>query len=185
MYISCNYWTWQSYCNNKRVKVQTIYHYENFILDYNSLPGFHPGNCNSGVIKTQVVERHLHVIFYVVFSTELSFIFTTLVAYIHLLHFVQSQSRAISTKRHGGANLNKKLTLTVTYTYLCLLLFTLPQVAKQVIVFGWEKRMIVNLERRMIVTLEYWSNVLSFSNCYTNACIILYINRQNHEWKKE
>ena len=34
---------------------------------------------------------------------------------------------------------------------------------------------------RMIVNLEYWGNVLSFSNCFTNACVILYINRKNNK----
>ena len=132
-------------------------------------------------LRYESFKRHSHIIVYLQLLTELSFIFITLVAYIHLFHFVRSQSSVIATKRHGGADLNKKLTLTVTYTYLCLLLFTLPQVAKQVIVLRWEKRMMGNLRKRMIVNLEYWGNVLSYSNCYANACIILYINHKNHE----
>ena len=70
-------------------------------------------------LRHESLKRHSHVIFYIVFSTELSFISITLVAYIHLSHFVRSKSRMIATKRHGGVDLNKKLTLTVTYTYLC------------------------------------------------------------------
>ena len=116
-------------------------------------------------LKHDLFKRHLHVIVYVVLLTELLFIFINLVPYINLFHFVRSNSRTTATKRHGGADLNKKLTLTVTYTYLCLLLFTLPQVAKQVIVFGWEKRVIVNLEKRMMVNLEYWGYVLSHLLC--------------------
>ena len=127
------------------------------------------------------LKPHSLVIFYITLSTELSFIFITLVAYIHLFHFAQSKSRAIATKRQERADLNKKLTLTVTYTYLCLLLFTLPQVGTQVIAFAWEERMIVNLEKWMIVNLEYWCSVLPYSNCYANACIILYMNHINHE----
>ena len=146
--------------------------------------GFNLGKCNSGVIKTWSFKWHLHVIFYVVFSTELSFIFITFTAYIHLFHFVQPKSKAIATKRYGWDDLNKKLTLTVTYIYLCLLLFTLPQIVMQIIVFIWEKRMIVDLRKRMTVNLEYWNNVLSSSNCYANAYVILFIIHKNHEWKK-
>ena len=101
-------------------------------------------------LKHDLFKQHLHVIVYVVLLTELLFIFITLLGYMYLFHFVQSRSRTVASKRHGGADLNKKLTLTVAYTYLCLLLFTLPQVAKQVTVFRWEKRIIVNLEKRMM-----------------------------------
>ena len=103
--------------------------------------------------KHDLFKQHLHVIIYVVYLTELLFIFITLVAYMYLFHFVQSKSGTIASRRHGGADLNKKLTLIVAYTYLCLLLFTLPQVAKQVIVFGWERRIIVNQENRMMDSL--------------------------------
>ena len=130
----------------KKENLQTLYHYESFnwiiticlvlILVIVILVS----------LRHEPLKRHPHAIVYIVLSTELSFIFIILVSYIHLFHFVRSKSRAIATKRHGGADLNKKSTLTVTYSYLCLLLFTLPQVVKQVIVFGWEKRMIVNLE---------------------------------------
>ena len=104
-------------------------------------------------LKHDLFKQHLHVIVYVALLTELVFIFITLVAYMYLFHFVQSKSGTIASKRHGGADLNKKLALTVAYTYLCLLLFTLPQIVKQIIVFGWEKRIIVNLEKRMMVSL--------------------------------
>ena len=33
-------------------------------------------------------------------------------------------------------------------------------------------------------SMFYVRNVLSYSNCYANACIIRYTNRKNHEWKK-
>ena len=110
---------------------------------------------------------------------ELSFIFITILAYVYLFQSVQSMFRAITNERHGGADSNKRLTLAVTCTYICLLLFTIPQVAKQVIQFSG-----VIKDLKMIMYLEYWGNGPTYSNCYANAVIILYINHENHKRSK-
>ena len=117
-------------------------------------------------------KRYSQVIVFILLLTELSFIFITIVAYIYLYHYVRSKSRAIANKRHGGADLSKKLTLTIICTYLCLLVFTLPQLAKQVIHFTGSIS-----DERIHVNLEYWCTILPHSNSYANALTILYINR--------
>ena len=121
-------------------------------------------------------KRYSQVIVFILLLTELSFIFITIVAYIYLYHYVRSKSRAIANKRHGGADLSKKLTLTTICTYLCLLVFTLPLLAKQVIHFTGPIS-----DGRINVNLEYWCTILPHSNSYANALLILYINRQNHK----
>ena len=128
------------------------------------------------IMRYELFKRYSQAVAFIVLFTELLFIFIIILAYIYLFYFARSKSREMTNKRHGGTDLNKRLTLTVTYTYLCLLLFTIPQVAKQVIQFTGVIR-----DLRTNMHLEYWGNILSYSNCYTNALIILYINRKKHK----
>ena len=128
------------------------------------------------IMRYELFKRYSQAVAFIVLFTELLFIFIIILAYIYLFYFARSKSREMTNKRHGGTDLNKRLTLTVTYTYLCLLLFTIPQVPKQVIQFTGVIR-----DLRTNMHLEYWGNILSYSNCYTNAFIILYINRKKHK----
>ena len=128
------------------------------------------------IMRYELFKRYSQAVAFIVLFTELLFIFIIILAYIYLFYFARSKSREMTNKRHGGTDLNKRLTPTVTYTYLCLLLFTIPQVAKQVIQFTGVIR-----DLRTNMHLEYWGNILSYSNCYTNAFIILYINRKKHK----
>ena len=52
-----------------------------------------------------------------------------------------------------------------------LLLFTIQQVAKQIMQFSGAKG-----DQRMSINLVYWGRILPYSNCYTNAFIIICIN---------
>ena len=128
------------------------------------------------ITRHMLFKQHSNKIFYLIPLTELSFIFITIVAYIYLFHYVRSKSRMVAKKRHGGADLNKKLTLTVTCTFLCLLLFTLPQFVKLIIIFSGKVG-----DERMEMNLEYWGTILPYSNSYANALVILYNKRQNYE----
>ena len=136
------------------------------------------------VITLFIIEikfiRNSYVISHIVASTELCFIFITIMAHVYLFRFVSSKSRKIANKRHGGINFDKKLTMTITYIYLCLLVFTLPH-------FVW---MIIGKlgqlpNGRIQINLEYWTAMLIFSNSYANAFIILQRSRGNHKVTRE
>ena len=116
-----------------------------------------------------------HVLFYIVLSVELCFIFITIIAYVYLFHFVRSKSRVIENKKHGELNFNKTLIMTITYTYICLLLFTLPHFVGFLIHF-----FIRTPDHIMLKNLQYWITILPYSNSYANAIIILYRGRGNH-----
>ena len=88
------------------------------------------------IMGYKLFKGNAPVNFFTVMFMELLFIFITIVAYIYLFYFVRSKLRVIKYKRHGSADSIKRLTLTVTYTYICLLFFTIPVVAKQVIRFS-------------------------------------------------
>ena len=81
----------------------------------------------------------------------------------------------IVKRRHGGADIDKKLMMTVTYTYLCLLLFSFPHFIGVVIRSSWA----IN-DPKVERNVQYWGNILAFSNSYANAFIILYNNRDKN-----
>ena len=136
------------------------------------------------VITLCIMERKSkpksRVMFYIVLSGELCFIFTTIIACVYLFHFVQSKSGVIENKKHGGINFNKKLMITITYTYMCVLLFTLPHFVGLVIHFFIRTR-----DQKMLKYLQYWITILPYSNSYANAIIILYRSRGNQTTMRE
>ena len=180
MDISSDYCTWQSFFCPKRTNLEKLYYYESFIQSYHNSSAFRFGNCNSTCNETQLIQRLLTSNCFLILLAELSFVSIPIVAYIYLFHYVWSELRVTANKRHDRADLNKKLALTVTCTYLYLLVFTSPQLAKQVIHFRGPVS-----DKRMKVDLEYWCNILPHSNCYANTLIILYINRQNYTWNNK
>ena len=64
------------------------------------------------------LKQNSHVMFYIVVSAELCFIFITIMAHVYLFHYVQSKSWKLANKRHGEINFDKKLMMTITYTYV-------------------------------------------------------------------
>ena len=63
VYLPCSFsWTSSNYCtcqnlyHNKRVNLQTIHHYENFILDNKTSLAFHFGNSNYIHNEIQVIQ---------------------------------------------------------------------------------------------------------------------------------
>lgn len=79
----------------------------------------------------------------------------------------------IVKRRHGGAHIDKKLMMTVTY--ICLLLFSFPHFIGVVIRFNWTTNN-PKVERNV----QYWGNILAFSNSYANAFMILYNSRDKN-----
>ena len=126
------------------------------------------------------LKRNSHVMFYIVVSAELCFIFITITANVYLFHFVRSKSRKIAKKRHGGINFNKNLIITITYICLCLLLFTSPHFLGLFISISIQLP-----NERIYVNLKYWTAMLLFSNSYANAFIILYRSRGNYKVTRE
>lgn len=84
-------------------------------------------------VRYQLFKRYSQVIVCILIFMELSFIFITIAAYASLFCFIRSKSRVMKTIRHGGTDLNKRYMMSLTCAYLCWLLFTIPQVANQVI----------------------------------------------------
>ena len=120
--------------------------------------------------------RNSHMTCYIILLFEFCLIFITIMVYAYLFHFVRSKSRVIENKRHCGTNFNKKLMITITYTYICLLFFTFPHSVGVAIYFFVRIR-----DQRMLGNLMYWGIILTYSNSYANAFIILYRSRGNHK----
>ena len=58
-------------------------------------------------IAEKIIRYNSRIMIYVQLALEICFINITVVAYIYLFYFVQSKSRMIINKRHGGINLNQ------------------------------------------------------------------------------
>ena len=138
----------------------------------------------STVVTLFIIEinfkRNSHVMFYIKVSAELCFILITILANVYLLNFVQSKSRKVAKKRHGGINFNKNLMITITYIYLCLLVFISPHFVGLFISFSIQLP-----NERILINLNYWTAMLVFSNSYANAFIILYRSRGNYKVTRE
>ena len=125
--------------------------------------------------ETSSLREVRHVMLYIQLAIEVCFIIITIAAHIYLFYYVRIKSLIIVKRRHGGADIDKKLMMTVTYTYLCLLLFSFPHFIGVVIRSSWA----IN-DPKAERNVQYWGNILAFSNSYGNAFIILYNNRDKN-----
>ena len=125
-------------------------------------------------IAEKIIRYNSRIMIYVQLALEICFINITVVAYIYLFYFVQSKSRMIINKRHGGINFNKNLMMTTTYTSICLLFFTLPHF---VLIAIFHSGVVKDVQ--VSVNVLYWGIILPYSNSYANAFIILYFSCEN------
>ena len=63
-------------------------------------------------------------------TIELTFMFTVAALYAHLLYYVRKKTRKFENNaKHKNNNYSKQVNKNVFKIYLCLVIFTLPQVA--------------------------------------------------------
>ena len=128
---------------------------------------------NLAVMTFSIMEKTLepdsHVVFYILISVEICFLFITIIAYVYLFHFLQSKSKKIADKKHSGNNFNKKVMMTITYILICLFIFILVHFVGIAISFFIPTR-----DQRVLKNMIYWTNTLAYSNSYANAFLILY-----------
>ena len=128
---------------------------------------------NLAVMTFSIMEKTLepdsHVVFYILISVEICFLFITIIAYVYLFHFLQSKSKKTADKKHSGNNFNKKVMMTITYILICLFIFILVHFVGIAISFFIPTR-----DQRVLKNMIYWTNTLAYSNSYANAFLILY-----------
>ena len=128
---------------------------------------------NLAVMTFSIMEKTLepdsHVVFYILISVEICFLFITIIAYVYLFHFLQSKSKKIAAKKHSGNNFNKKVMMTINYILICLFIFILVHFVGIAISFFIPTR-----DQRVLKNMIYWTNTLAYSNSYANAFLILY-----------
>ena len=109
-------------------------------------------------------------------AIEVLLILTTVFSYINLLHFVRKKSKAARKGQYGAGKKDAsstKLTRIIAYIFFCQVVLSLPQWIYLFVLINLksEKTLTSIMKQRLIYR---WLIILRFSNCYTNAFILLY-----------
>ena len=106
-------------------------------------------------------------------AVEMVLISITTLSYFYLLHFVRRKTKKVKPYHSGKDERGKRLTLVIVYLFICQVLLTLPQWIYLFVLIP--VRSVNNLTRRRELLLHYrFMIMLRYSNCYTNALIVLY-----------
>ena len=113
---------------------------------------------------------------------EITLILVTVALYLHLLHFVGKRTKRV--KPHSGINFSKRLTKTIAWIFFCQVFLTAPQLVYFFILVPYGT--VENLTSRLKAKLIFrWMLVLRYSNCFTNALLLLHFQYINRRRKKE
>ena len=106
-------------------------------------------------------------------AVEMVLISITTLSYFYLLHFVRRKTKKVKPSHYGKDERGKRLTSVIVYLFICQVLLTLPQWIYLFVLIP--VRSVNNLTRRRELLLHYrFMIMLRYSNCYTNALIVLY-----------
>ena len=113
---------------------------------------------------------------------EITLILVTIASYLHLLHFVRKKSKR--ERPYGGINFSSRLTKTIVWIFFCQVFLTAPQLVYFFVLIPYGS--LTNLTSRMKAKLLFrWMLVLRYSNCFTNALLLLHFQYINRRLKKE
>ena len=109
-------------------------------------------------------------------AIEILLILITVFSYVNLLHFVRKKSKAARKGEYGAGKKDAssiKLTRIIAYIFFCQVVLSLPQWIYLFVLINLktEKTLTSIMKQRLIYR---WLIILRFSNCYTNAFILLY-----------
>lgn len=109
-------------------------------------------------------------------AIEVLLILVTVFSYINLLQFVRKKSKAARKGQNGAGKKDAsstKLTRIIAYIFFCQVILSLPQWIYLFVLINLktEKTLTSIMKQRLIYR---WLIILRFSNCYTNAFILLY-----------
>ena len=121
-------------------------------------------------------SRKISVFFIFRTVSELLLIFTIARLYAYVLHYVRKKAKKFfnSSSRHCQQSYSNQLSKGIFLIYLCLVCFTLPQVA------GLLARLCNPSARLSHTTVRNkccWLVLSLYSNSYANAMVLLYISR--------
>ena len=121
-----------------------------------------------------VVEMSIRTL--VKMAIEVLLILITVFSYVNLLHFVRKKSKAARKGEYGAGKKDAssiKLTRIIAYIFFCQVVLSLPQWIYLFVLINLktEKTLTSIMKQRLIYR---WLIILRFSNCYTNAFILLY-----------
>ena len=110
-----------------------------------------------------------HIIQLIIGNT---FMFTVAVLYAYLLYYVRKKARKFENNaKHGHCNYSKQVTKKVFMIYLCLVVFTLPQVAGLIF---WMSDPDAYSKNYLVIRNKFcWEALLIYCNSFTNAIILL------------
>ena len=113
---------------------------------------------------------------------EITLILVTIGSYLHLLHFVRKRSKR--EKPYSGMNFSRRLTKTIVWIFFCQVFLTAPQLVYFFVLIPYGT--LSNLTSRMKAKLLFrWMLVLRYSNCFTNALLLLHFQYINRRLKKK
>ena len=113
---------------------------------------------------------------------EIILILVTIALYLHLLHFMRKRTRIV--KPHSGINFSKRLTKTIIWIFFCQVFLTAPQLVYFFIIIPYGT--VENLASRIKAKLIYrWMLILRYSNCFTNALLLLHFQYRNRRLKEK
>ena len=115
---------------------------------------------------------------------ELLFMFTIAALYSYLLCYVRRKAKKFANNRsiHGQLSYGDKLTKSIFLIYLCLIIFTLPQIAG---LLSWLLDPTAMPSETTVRNKSCWLLLALYSNSYANAMILLYRSkkRRNISWR--
>ena len=117
-------------------------------------------------------------------AIEMILISVTTLSYFYLLYFVRRKARELQPYNFGKEERSKRLTLVIMYLFICQVVLTLPQWIYLFVLIP--VRSIDNLVEQIEHKLLYrFMIILRYSNCYTNALIVLYNQYRESKFQKK
>ena len=103
---------------------------------------------------------------------ENTFMFTVAALYAYLLYYVRKKARKFENNaKHGNHNYSKQVTKNVFIIYLCLVVFTLPQIAGMLF---WIRDPDAYSQNYLVIRNKFcWETLLIYCNSFINAIILL------------